>query len=42
MQSGPFLEEQQAIPMILGKKNRRVPSKYEYDRDIYKERHLVE
>lgn len=35
-----FLEEQRAIPVIPGKKNRRVPPKY--DRDIYKERHLVE
>ncbi|MDY8024971.1 IS5 family transposase [Paenibacillus polymyxa] len=35
-----FLEDQQAIPVIPGKNNRRVSPKY--DRDVYKERHLVE
>ncbi|WP_458122930.1 IS5 family transposase [Paenibacillus sp. Z3-2] len=35
-----FLKEQQAIPVIPGKKNRRTTLKY--DQDVYKERHLVE
>ncbi|WP_413775855.1 IS5 family transposase [Paenibacillus sp. LS1] len=35
-----FLKEQQAIPVIPGKKNRRVTLKYDWD--VYKERHLVE
>lgn len=35
-----FLKEKQAVAVIPGKKNRRVIPKY--DRDVYKERHLVE
>ncbi|MBT2284115.1 transposase [Paenibacillus polymyxa] len=35
-----FLKEQQAIPMIPGKKNRRVILKY--NQDVYKERYLAE
>jgi transposase len=35
-----LLEKQQAIPIIPSKKNRHVQP--EYDRDLYKERHLVE
>ncbi|WP_431523312.1 IS5 family transposase [Paenibacillus amylolyticus] len=35
-----FFKEQQAIPVIPGKKNRLMTLKY--DRYVYKERHLVE
>jgi hypothetical protein len=35
-----FLKEQQAIPVISGKKNRRVTLKY--DQDVYKKRYLLE
>ncbi|WP_434784554.1 IS5 family transposase [Paenibacillus polymyxa] len=35
-----LLKEHEAIPVIPGKKNRRVKPKY--DHDLYKERHLVE
>ena len=35
-----FILEQEVIPVIPSKKNRRQPR--EYDKELYKERHLVE